>query len=118
MSCRKGNGDLGAVKALPIFAPMGRLRTVTMVTFLAWSATPASSRAQIAAVNGLRDRIGARIARVAGAEVAVRCRGLATRDSLDIGANLDFHPASPTKIPVMLPVPRATRAGRLPVDQP
>src|SRR5258708_12125467 len=118
MRWRKGNGDLGAVKALPIFAPMGRLRTVTMVTFLAWSATPASSRAQIAAVNGLRDRIGARIARVAGAEVAVSCRDLATGDSLDIGANVDFHPPSTMKIPVMLEVLRAPQTGRLPFDPP
>ena len=118
MSCRKGNGDLGAVKALPIFAPMGRLRTVTMVTFLAWSATPASSHAQNAAVNGLRDRIGARVARVGGAEVAVSFRDLAGGDSLDIGANVDFHAASTMKIPVMLEVLRATEAGRLALDQP
>src|SRR5260221_8817740 len=106
MSCRKGNGDLGAVKALPIFAPMGRLRTVTMVTFLAWSATPASSHAQNAAVNGLRDRIGARVARVGGAEVAVSFRGLAGGGSLDIRANVGLHPASPKKNPVMLQVLR------------
>src|SRR5260221_1756682 len=93
MSCRKGNGDLGAVKALPIFAPMGRLRTVTMVTFLAWSATPASSHAQNAAVNGLRDRIGARVARVGGAEVAVRFRGVARREFFARCANLGSHVA-------------------------
>src|SRR5260221_14572098 len=92
MGCRKGNGDLGAVKALPIFAPMGRLRTVTMVTFLAWSATPASSHAQNAAVNGLRDRIGARVARVGGAEVAVSFPDPARRDSLGLRAHVDFHP--------------------------
>src|SRR5260221_7756189 len=97
MSCRKGNGDLGAVKALPIFAPMGRLRTVTMVTFLAWSATPASSHAQNAAVNGLRDRIGARVARVGGAEVAVSFRGLARRGSPAIRAQTDFPPPRPLK---------------------
>src|SRR5258706_5785392 len=102
MSCRKGNGDLGAVKALPIFAPMGRLRTVTMVTFLAWSATPASSHAQNAAVNGLRDRIGARVARVGGAEVAVRFLDLAGGEFLDIRANVGVHAASTMKSSVML----------------
>src|SRR5258708_20932646 len=114
MSCRKGNGDLGAVKALPIFAPMGRLRTVTMVTFLAWSATPASSHAQNAAVNGLRDRIGARVARVGGAEVAVSFRDLPRGDSPHPGANRAFPPPAPMKVPVM---PRSTLApapGALP----
>src|SRR5258708_21395317 len=113
MSCRKGNGDLGAVKALPIFAPMGRLRTVTMVTFLAWSATPASSHAQNAAVNGLRDRIGARVARVGGAEVAVSFPGLPGGDSPDIRAHVGFHAPGTIKNPVLLLELRSTAAGPL-----
>src|SRR5260221_2814750 len=117
MSCRKGNGDLGAVKALPIFAPMGRLRTVTMVTFLAWSATPASSHAQNAAVNGLRDRIGARVARVGGAEVAVRFPDLAAGDSLDIGANADVHPPRPMKNPANIRVLPGPQTGDVALAQ-
>src|SRR5258707_11728101 len=108
MSCRKGNGDLGAVKALPIFAPMGRLRTVTMVTFLAWSATPASSHAQNAAVNGLRDRIGARVARVGGAEVAVSFPGLPRGGFPRNRADRGFPAASTLKISVLPEVLSAT----------
>ena len=54
---------------------------------------------------------------VPGAEVAVSYRDLATGDSLDIGADVDFHAASTMKIPVMLEVLRAVEAGRLGLDQ-
>jgi beta-lactamase class A len=61
----------------------------------------------------LTDRIGA----VAGAEVALSYRDLATGDSLDLAADVDFHAASTMKIPVMVEVLRAVEAGRLGLDQ-
>jgi beta-lactamase class A len=48
----------------------------------------------------------------------VSFRDLGTGDSLDVGADVDFHAASTMKIPVMLEVLRATEAGRLGLDQP
>ena len=58
-----------------------------------------------------------RIRAVPGAEVAVSYRDLATGDSLDLDADVDFHAASTMKIPVMLEVLRAAEAGRLGLDQ-
>jgi beta-lactamase class A len=49
--------------------------------------------------------------------VAVSYRDLATGDSLDLGATVDFHAASTMKIPVMLEVLRAADEGRLSLDQ-
>ena len=66
----------------------------------------------------LAAQIRERIARTPGAEVAVSYRDLATGDSLDIGADVDFHAASTMKIPVMLEVLRDVEAGRLGLDQP
>jgi beta-lactamase class A len=62
--------------------------------------------------------VAERIRAVPGAEVAVSYRDLATGDSLDIGADVDFHAASTMKIPVMLEVLRSVEAGRLRLDQP
>jgi beta-lactamase class A len=75
------------------------------------------SRVDRTPADSLAARIRERIARVSGAEVAVSYRDLATGDSLDIGANVDFHAASTMKIPVMLEVLRAVEAGRLRLDQ-
>lgn len=61
--------------------------------------------------------IRARVAQVPGAEVAVSYRDLATGDSLDIDAAVEFHAASTMKIPVMLEVLRSVEAGRLGLDQ-
>ncbi len=68
-------------------------------------------------VAGLAAQVAERIRAVPGAEVAVSYRDLATGDSLDIGADVDFHAASTMKIPVMLEVLRAVEAGRLGLDQ-
>ena len=70
-----------------------------------------------APTDSLAARIRDRIARVPGAEVAVSYRDLATGDSLDIGADVDFHAASTMKIPVMIEVLRNVEAGRLRLDQ-
>ena len=74
-------------------------------------------RAQRNSSSSLAAQIRERIARVPGAEVAVSFRDLATGDSLDIAADVDFHAASTMKIPVMLEVLRAVEAGRLRLDQ-
>lgn len=78
---------------------------------------PASATAQRRDVARLAAQIRDRIARVPGAEVAVSYRDLATGDSLDIGADVEFHAASTMKIPVMLEVLRDVEAGRLGLDQ-
>jgi beta-lactamase class A len=65
----------------------------------------------------LASRITTRIQAVRGAEVAVSYRDLATGDSIDLGADVDFHAASTMKIPVMLEVLRSVEAGRISLDQ-
>lgn len=75
------------------------------------------SAAQAPRDRALATLIAQRIDRVAGAEVAVSFRDLATGDSLDLGADVDFHAASTMKIPVMIEVLRAAEAGRLGLDQ-
>jgi beta-lactamase class A len=69
------------------------------------------------APSPLAARLTDRIRAVPGAEVAVSYRDLATGDSLDLGADVDFHAASTMKIPVMLEVLRSVEAGRLRLDQ-
>jgi beta-lactamase class A len=78
-------------------------------------APPASG--QRPSLAGLSGRIVERIRSLPGADVAVSYRDLETGDSLDIGADVDFHAASTMKIPVMLEVLRAAEAGRLALDQ-
>lgn len=78
---------------------------------------PASASAQRRDLGGLAAQIRDRIAQVPGAEAAVSYRDLATGDSLDIGADVEFHAASTMKIPVMLEVLRDVEAGRLGLDQ-
>jgi len=90
----------------------GLLATPLIVTCLT-----APVGAQRPAVGTLSASISDRIRSVPGAEVAVSYRDLATGDSLDIGADVDFHAASTMKIPVMLEVLRAAEAGRLGLDQ-
>lgn len=68
-------------------------------------------------LSALATRIASRIGAVPGAEVAVSYRDLASGDSLDLGADVDFHAASTMKIPVMLEVLRSVEAGRLALDQ-
>lgn len=58
-----------------------------------------------------------RVRRVPGAQVAVSYRDLATGDSIDLGADVDFHAASTMKIPVMLEVVRAAEQQRLALAQ-
>ena len=77
----------------------------------------ASLEAQRPSLAELRSGVAERIRAVAGAEVAVSYRDLETGDSLDLGADVDFHAASTMKIPVMLEVLRAVDAGRLGLDQ-
>jgi beta-lactamase class A len=85
------------------------LLTVTAVT--------ASAGAQHPPLPALAARLQERIREVPGAEVAVSYRDLSTGDSLDLGADVDFHAASTMKIPVMLEVLRSVEAGRLGLDQ-
>ncbi len=97
------------------------MRTVLVVTFLTIIGTScpiATVGAQRPEVEGLRRRIVERIARVSGAEVAVSFRDLASGQTLDLGADVDFHAASTMKIPVMLEVLSAVENGRLSLDQP
>lgn len=73
--------------------------------------------AQAESTGALAAAIRARVAQVPDADVAVSYRDLATGDSLDIGADVEFHAASTMKIPVMLEVLRSVEAGRLGLDQ-
>jgi beta-lactamase class A len=77
----------------------------------------AHASAQRPSLPALAGRVMELARGVPGAEVAVSYRDLATGDSLDIGADVDFHAASTMKIPVMLEVLRAVEAGRLGLDQ-
>jgi len=81
------------------------------------AAPPAPPQSLPTSPESLAVRIRARIAQVPGADVAVSYRDLATGDSLDIGADVDFHAASTMKIPIMLEVLRNVEAGRLRLDQ-
>lgn len=74
-------------------------------------------RARLPVPSALASRVADRIRAVPGAEVAVSYRDLATGDSLDLGADVEFHAASTMKIPVMLEVLRSVEAGRLALDQ-
>jgi beta-lactamase class A len=89
------------------------MRRLLCIFWLTIAATPA--RAQ---TSELSAKIGAVIARIPGAGVAVSFRDLATGETLDVGADVDFHAASTMKIPVMLEVLRSVEAGRLSLDQP
>jgi beta-lactamase class A len=88
----------------------------TLVAATAVSCTPlAVPRPD--APSSLASQVTARIRAVPGAEVAVSYRDLATGDSLDVGADVEFHAASTMKIPVMLEVLRSVEAGRIALDQ-
>ena len=91
--------------------------TVTAVTIIALSCLNPRLEAQRPRTVALRASIARLIADVPGSEVAVSLRDLGTGDSLDIGADVDFHAASTMKIPVMLEVLSAVDAGRLSLDQ-
>jgi beta-lactamase class A len=99
-----------------IFGGMSALRLVTTVTLLGLG-IPAAAASQQSGAASLAERIRQRIAEVPGAEAAVSYRDLATGDSLDLGADVDFHAASTMKIPVMLEVLRDVEAGQLRLDQ-
>mgnify|MGYP003331507517 CR=1 FL=1 len=71
-----------------------------------------------AALDSLRDRIGARIRALPGAEVAVWYRDLGSADSLGVDADLSFHAASTMKVPVMIELFRQVDAGTLQLEQP
>lgn len=89
----------------------------TFAVLLCLTSCAASLGAQRPSLTDLRTGVAERIRAVAGAEVAVSYRDLVTGDSLDLGADVDFHAASTMKIPVMLEVLRAVDAGRLGLDQ-
>ena len=67
--------------------------------------------------DALTARLAERIGAVSGAAVAVSYRDLASGDSVDIGADVDFHAASTMKIPVMLEVVRSAEQERLGLAQ-
>jgi len=91
-----------------------QLAVAAILLGFAGSTTAAAQGSGTAALAAaIRERAG----RVPGAEVAVSYRDLATGDSLDIGADVEFHAASTMKIPVMLEVLRSVEAGRLGLDQ-
>lgn len=87
------------------------------IYLLAVTCVTASAEAQRPSLPTLAAQVAARIQRLPGAEVAVSYRDLASGDSLDLGANVDFHAASTMKIPVMIEVLRAVEGGRLELDQ-
>jgi beta-lactamase class A len=91
-------------------------RLMTAVTVAALL-LPTASQAQRGSTSDLAAQIETRIAQVPGAEVAVSFRDLATGDSLDLRADVDFHAASTMKVPVMIEVLRAVESNRLSLDQ-
>ena len=91
-----------------------RCATVGLLS-VPWVTAP--GHAQRASLTALAERVADRVREVSGAEVAVSYRDLATGDSLDVGADVDFHAASTMKIPVMLEVLRAAEGRRLALDQ-
>jgi beta-lactamase class A len=100
-----------------IFGNMRFFRNVTVLTLLASGPVAPVLPAQAHTIEDLRAAVAARVARVPGAEVAVSYRPLASSESLDVNADVDFHAASTMKVPVMLEVLRAVDAGRLALDQ-
>jgi len=84
-----------------------------LVAITVTSAAVAQHPSSATLAAAIRDRI----AQVPGAEVAVSFRDLASGDSLDLNADVEFHAASTMKIPVMLEVLRSVEAGRLGLDQ-
>lgn len=96
--------------------PMTTFKAILPAMFLA-AALPAVAVAQRETTEGLAAAIRSRIAEVPGAEVAVSYRDLASGDSLDLNADVDFHAASTMKIPVMIEVLRSVEGGRLGLDQ-
>lgn len=103
---------------LPIFDHMRQKFTVMLITVVAACSVAQSAAAQSGRLRALHDSIVSRIAKVPGAEVAVSFRDLATGDSIDIAADVDFHAASTMKVPVMIEVLRAVDSRRLSLDQP
>ena len=95
---------------------MRRFHQVILVTAFACCGAHVAP-AQGATLVALRDAIIERVARTPGSDVAVSFRDLATGDSLDVRANVDFHAASTMKVPVMIEVLRAVEQGRLSLDQ-
>lgn len=96
---------------------MHRIRNVTMVTILTLVTAAPRLCSQSPAAGDLRAAIAERVARVAGAEVAVSYRALGSGERLDMNADVDFHAASTMKVPVLIEVLRAVDAGRLALDQ-
>lgn len=94
-----------------------RLFHMAIAATLCGATISSAATAQRESPRTLAATIRSRIAQVPGAEVAVSYRDLATGDSLDIGADVEFHAASTMKIPVMLEVLRSAEAGRLGLDQ-
>ena len=82
-----------------------------------WCCLGSAAGAQRPSEASLVARLAERIGTVPGSEVAVSYRDLATGDSIDIGADVDFHAASTMKIPVMLEVVRAAEQNRLGLTQ-
>jgi beta-lactamase class A len=90
---------------------------MALVTGLLGFTLSTAAAGQDGGTDALAAAIRQRVAQVPGAEVAVSYRDLATGDSLDLGADVEFHAASTMKIPVMLEVLRSVEAGRLGLDQ-
>ncbi len=66
----------------------------------------------------VRQRIEARVAQVAGAEVGVAIHDLGAGRQLSIDGGRVFHAASTMKVPVLIDLLREVDAGRLSLDQP
>ena len=114
----KGNQQIPPAGKPHIFGNMRRFRNVTIVTLVAGLIVAPRLHSQGSLTSGeLRAAIAARIARVAGADVAVSYRALGSNERLDLNAEADFHAASTMKVPVMIEVLRAVDAGRLGLDQ-
>lgn len=96
---------------------MRSLWAVPFITIASCFCIPAAAGAQGVRTDALRKQIEQRIRAVPGADVAVSFRDLGSSDSLDLGADVDFHAASTMKIPVMLEVLRSAEAGRISLDQ-
>lgn len=89
-------------------------RALVLATLLA---APLSAQGTVLDPDVVRARLEARIAAVAGAEVAVTIVNLGTGSQLSIDGDRVYHAASTMKVPVLIDLLREADRGRLSLDQ-
>jgi beta-lactamase class A len=79
--------------------------------------TPLAAQGTLLNPDVVRSRLEARMAAVAGAEVAVTIVNLGTGSQLSINGDRVYHAASTMKVPVLIDLLREADLGRLSLDQ-